>query len=511
MSVRPVSSGCLIAIVLSAAAFGAESNVRLAEAAMSGDKATVRSLVQQKVDVNAPADDGTTALHWAVRSDDSETVDLLIRAGANVKIADRYGVTPLYLACTNGNAAIVRKLLDAGADANAAVSGGETALMTAAHTGVPDAIKILLDRGAEVNAKDTEAGQTALMYAIRENHPEAVQLLLARGADPKVRTKVIDNPPPEAGNVQGIARAQLLPKGVVEGGMTPILFAAREGNPEVAKILSKGGADVNQAEAYGDTPLIVATINGHTDFAKVLVESGANVNAADGFGRTPLWSAVDVRNLDADTRADRKSEGDTNRGAALDLVKTLLAHGANPNVGLKTEPPSRRWMMPFGASQWVSPIGQTPFMRAALAGDVAVMRALLDKGADPNVKSVAGITALIAAAGAGWVQNQTYTEPKESSLEAVKLCVEKGADVNAAMTSGVTALHAAALRGLDDIVAFLVEKGAKLDAKDTQGRTPLTYAEGIRLGGQPEEKPTTVALIKKLMGEPKVAATEQPR
>jgi ankyrin repeat protein len=497
----------LVAILVSAAAFGAESNVRLADAAMSGDKATVRSLIQQKVDVNAPADDGTTALHWAVRSDDLETVDLLIRAGANVKIADRYGVTPLYLACTNGNASIIRKLLEAGADANAAVSGGETALMTAAHTGVADAVKVLLDRGADVNAKDADAGQTALMYAIRENHPEAVQLLLARGADVKIRTKVVDQPPPEAGNLQGIARAQLLPKGVAEGGMTPILFAAREGHPEIAKMLVKAGADVNQAEAFGGTPLIVASINGHIDFAKVLVESGANVNAADGFGRTPLWSVVDVRNLDADTRADRKSEADNDRGAALDLVKALLAHGANPNVALKTEPPSRRWMMPFGANQWVSPIGQTPFMRAALAGDIAVMRALLEKGADPNAKSVAGITGLIASAGAGWVQNQTYTESKESSLEAVKLCVEKGADINAAMTNGVTAMHAAALRGLDDVIAFLAQKGAKLDAKDSQGGTPLTYAEGVRLGGQPEEKPTTVALIKKLMGEPKVAAT----
>jgi cytohesin len=156
-------------------------------------------------------------------------------------------------------------------------------------------------------------------------------------------------------------------------------------------------------------------------------------------------------------------------------------------------------MMPFGARQWVNPAGQTPFVRAALAGDAAVMQLLLEHGADPNIPTLAGVTALMSAAGIGWVPRQTYTEQKESILEAVKLCVEHGAEVNAANSKGFTALHGAAYRGLDDVVRFLVRKGARLDAKDSEGRTPAVFAEGAYLAGNPpERKPSTAALLQKL-------------
>ena len=170
-------------LMSSTAAAAAENDVRLAEAAMKRDTATVRALVGQKVDVNAAGRDGTPALHWLVRVDDLETARLLIRAGADATRADRYGVTPLYLACANGNADMIRLLLEVGADPNQVDPTGETALMTASRVGSLEAITLLLDRGAAVDAKDPEFQQTALMVAVRENHPAVVRLLVERRAE----------------------------------------------------------------------------------------------------------------------------------------------------------------------------------------------------------------------------------------------------------------------------------------------------------------------------------------
>ncbi len=476
------------------------ADVPIADAAQKGDAALVRSLLIQKTDVNAPQADGSTALHWIVRADDLETADVLIRNGANVSAANRRGITPLDLACVNGSAAMIRKLLDAGANPNSAHPDGQTPLMTAARTGNPDAVRVLLDKGAAVNAKDTVAAQTALMFAITENHPEAVRVLLDHGADVNARTSVVETPPATTGNLQGIGRAQNREKPVPQGAMTPLLYAARDGRTDIARMLLAAGANLNQPEANGESPLLIAINNGQIELAQVLLEKGADPNAADGFGRTPLWSAVDYRNLDA---AEGSGTNGVNREPVLPLIRALLDHGANPNVQTKVEPPSRRWMMPFGARQWVNPAGQTPFVRAAQAGDVAVMRLLLDHHADPNIPTLAGVTALMSAAGIGWVPRQTYTEPKESILEAVRLCIENGADVNTANTKGFTALHGAAYRGLDDVVQLLVQKGARLDAKDSEGRTPAVFAEGAFLAGNPPEKrSSTVALLQKLSASP---------
>ena len=479
---------------------GYASDARIADAAQNSDTALVRSLLSQMADVNAIQPDGSTALHWTVRADDLETADLLIRAGANISAANRRGITPLDLACVNGSAAMIRKLLDAGASPNATHSDGQTPLMTAARTGNPEAVRVLIDKGAGVNAKDAIAEQTALMFAITENHPEAVRVLLDHGANVNARTTRVETPPATTGNLQGIGRAQNREKPVPQGWMTPLLYAARDGRTEIARMLLAAGAKVNQTEANGESPLLVAISNGHTELAQILLEQGADPNATDGFGRAPLWSAVDYRNLDA---AEGSGTNGVNREPVLPLIRALLDRGANANVQTKVEPPSRRWMMPFGARQWVNPAGQTPFVRAALAGDIAVMRLLLEHRADPNIPTLAGVTALMSAAGIGWVPRQTYTEPKESLLEAVKLCVEHGADVNAANLKGFTALHGAAYRGLDDVVRFLVQKGAKLDAKDSEGRTPAVFAEGAYLAGNPpERKSSTVALLQTLATTP---------
>ncbi len=382
------SQFCLTASLLLMASSGLRAtDLRLVEAAQNGDRAAIVSLLAQHAAVNTTSADGTTALHWAVRSDDLESAELLIRAGADVHARNRRGVAPLDLACQNGSAAMIEKLLAAGADPNAAGSDGQTPLMIAARTGNPETLTVLLNHGANVNAKEAVAQQTALMAAVTENHPDAVRLLIAHGADVNARTPFLESPPPTVGNLQGIGRAQNREKPVPEGGMTALLYAARDGNLEIARMLVAGGAAVDQSDANGTSALLVSAINGNVDLAKFLLASGANPNAADGFGRAPLWSAVDLRNLDF---ADGSGTNGIKREPVLELVRGLLEHGADPNRQTRVEPPSRRWMMPFGARQWVSPAGQTPFARAALADDVAVMRLLLEHGADANIPTLGG-------------------------------------------------------------------------------------------------------------------------
>jgi uncharacterized protein len=485
------------------AAFG--SDTRLAEAAMHEDAAAVRALIEQKADVNAVLPDGTTALHWAVNADDLDTVNLLIQAGSNVKAKDRYGFTPLYFACTNGSAAVIRKLLDAGADPNAADSGGEAALMTATRSGNIDAVKALLQRGADVKAKDALTQQTALMWAARSNFPAGVQIMLEYGAEINARTRTGKTPAirlPGAGGGShgvGIVRSGWPEQGFqgeTPGGMTPLLYAARDGRIDITRILIAAKADVQQADVNGITPLLMAITNNHLDTAKFLLENAAAPNAADWWGRTPLYAAIEIRNRDY----GRNNEHEIDRPAALEVIRMLIDRGANVNARTKEVPPTRRFVTPLGDLSWVDFTGQTAFLRAALAGDITVMRLLLEKGADPNIPTFAGTTALMAAAGVNWMTGQTFTESKEALMEAVQLCLDKGGDVNAKNSMGVTAVIGAANRGSDDILEFLVKKGARLDIKDKEGRTPLVWAEGVFLAtNAPEAKPSTMALIKRLL------------
>ncbi|MBV9503650.1 MAG: ankyrin repeat domain-containing protein [Acidobacteriia bacterium] len=511
---KRLGGGWWLLFVGSLGAFAAPGHdPRLADAAQKGDRAAVRSLVEQKVDVNEPLPDGTTALHWAVRVDDLETADLLLHAGANVKAADRYGLTPLSLACANGSVPMIRKLLDAGANADSADPSGNTALMKVIHTGNVEAARLLIDHGASVNAKDQVAEETPLMFAVREYQPGLVRLLIERGADLNVRTRVGKTPawrPPNAGGGShgaGIIRGGWPERGAREatpGGMTALLYASRDGRMDIAQMLVAGKADINQAEADGVTPLLIAVANEHLELAKFLVDHGADVNATDFWGRTPLWETVDIRNLEF--TYGHSDEHNVDREAPLTFLKTLLDHGAKVNARTKEVPPIRRWVMPISDLSWADFTGQTPFLRAAQSGDITVMRLLLDHGADPNIPTYAGSTALMAASGINWSVGQTYTESKESLMEAVKLCLQKGADVNTANSMGLTAIFGAVNRGSNEIVEFLFQHGARLDLKDKEGRPLMSWAEGQFLATvPPERKPSTIALLEKLMGQKTVA------
>jgi len=485
----------------------AERDTRLADAAMRRDTAAVRSLVAQKVDVNIPGQDGTPALHWAVRVDDVDTARLLLRAGARATLANRYGLTPLDIASANGNAAMIGALLDAGADPNALDPAGETPLMNAAHVGTLDAVTLLLDRGAQIDATDSTSQQTALMVAVRENHPDVVKLLIARGAVVNAKTRagrapawILPNSVPGFGHGIGIVRGGLPDRGSrapIPGGMTPLLYAARDGRTEIVRTLLDAGADVNHPDANAITPLIAAITNNHPDTARLLIDRGADIKAVDWYGRTALWAAVETRNMDVDNAT---FENSIDRAPFVSVIELLLERGADPNVRTKESPPIRRdFLRVTGTLAWVDFTGQTPFLTAALSGDLTVMKLLLKHGADPTIPTFGGTTALMAAAGVNWVFDQTFDEGRAALLDAVKLCVELGLDVNAINSMGLTAMHGAANRGSDEIIKYLASLGASADVKDKEGRTPLTWAEGVFLATHPARpKPSSIALLKTL-------------
>jgi ankyrin repeat protein len=332
----------------------------------------------------------------------------------------------------------------------------------------------LLDRGAAVDAREPEYQQTALMLAVRENHPDAVQLLIERGADVNAQTRIGPTPkfvPPCkstgcGSEGVGINRGGLPDRGrrnAALGGMTPLLYAARDGRLEEARLLVAGGADIELAEANDMRPLLMALLNDQVEVARLLLEHRADPNADDFWGRSPLFAAVDYRNLDMNNRdEDTPTTNYVDRAPLLAMMALLIEHGANVNAQTRELPPSRRWLYSLGDVSWVDFTGQTPFLRAALAGDVPAMRLLLEHGADPNLPTQAGTTPLMAAAGVNWVVAQTYTVSKEALLEALDLCFEHGADVNAANSMGLTALLGAANRGSNEIIAKLAARGADL-------------------------------------------------
>jgi uncharacterized protein len=489
------------------------TNPGITTLAQRGDMDAVRGLLRRHVDVNVSGADGTPALAWVVLRQDIDTARLLLRAGADPNKANRLGVRPLQLAVQNDDAAMVRLLLAAHADPDSSDLTGETCLMMAAEKDGVGIIKALLDAGAAVDTLDPQYQQTALMFAARSGQTEAAQVLIRRGArvDAQTRTGPVPafrTPASQTGSRgSGIIRGGWPQQGERDptpGAKTPLLYAARQGHLDTSQLLVNSGASLEKADADGVTPLLMAILNGQIALAQWLIESGANVNAVDWYGETPLWAAVDLRDLDVP--GPKRGNG-VDRDAALLLITQLLAHGADVNARTREYPVQRRWVTPLGSLAWVDFIGQTPFLRAALAGDIKVMSLLLTHHANPNIATFSGTTPLMAAAGVNWTVGQTYDEGADNLLAAATLCESLGNDVNAVNSMGITALMGAANRGSDAIVRFLAEKGARLDVADKQGRTPLTWAQGVFLATTPPEaKPKTIALLKQLMQSPPQAA-----
>ena len=469
--------------------------------------------------IAAPVDaldkEGSSALLVAVTQDQLDAARHLLARGAGADAANRYRVTPIYVATLHGNTDLMATLLAAGADPNGAAPSGETLLMTSARAGVVKAMQLLIDAGAKVDAREPAFNQTALMLAARSNSAEATALLLDNGADINARTSVGETPPfvpPCKGTGcgsegAGINRGGLPDRGrrdPVKGGMTPLLYAAREGSDAAMAVLIKRRANTELAEANGMTPLLMALLNNQLGAARQLIEAGAKVNADDFYGRTPLWAAVEHRNLDMNNRIeDSPTTNNIDRAASLPLIRLLLEKGANVNARTREVPPARKWLYALNDVSWVDYTGQTPFLRAAFSGDTTVMRLLLEHGADPNLATYGGTTPLMAASGVGWVVQQTYTESMPGLLEAIRICLEHKADVNAVNSMGLTALLGAANKGADDIIRLLVAHGARLDAVDKQGRDAYRWAGGVFLAAVGAElKPHTIALLDELNRRP---------
>ena len=455
--------------------------------------------------------EGSSELLVAVMQDHLDAARNLLARGANADAANRYHVTPLYVATLHGNTDMMAALLAARADPNGAGPSGETLLMTSARAGVVGAMQLLINAGARIDAREPTFKQSALMLAARSNSTDAIALLLDNGADINARTSVGETPaftPPCKGTGcgsegVGINRGGLPDRGrrdAVKGGMTPLLYAAREGADAAMAVLIRRGADLELADANGITPLLMALLNNQLGAARRLIDAGAKVNVADFYGRTPLWAAVEYRNLDMNNRIeDSPTTNNIDRAASLPLIQLLLDKGADVNARTREVPPSRKWLYALNDVSWVDFTGQTPFLRAAFSGDTTVMRLLLDRGADPNLATYGGTTPLMAASGVGWVVQQTYTESMPGLMEAIRICLEHKADVNAVNSMGLTALLGAANKGANDIIKQLVANGARLDAVDKQGRDAYRWAGGVFLAAVGAElKPHTIALLDEL-------------
>jgi uncharacterized protein len=468
---RVLVCAALLVVGLTATPQAAPGDLRLIEAVKAGNRDAVRALLKQPAQALKPVEgDGTTALHWAVRADDLEMVRLLLSAGADVAAATREGITPLALAATNGSPRMTGILLEAGGNASAVLPEGETILMTAARTGRPEVLELLLKHGADINARERWFGETALMWAAAENHGDAVRTLIRHGADVNARSNALEVPRRRNGQ-------SILPL----GSWTPLMYAARQNALEGTAALIDAGADMNQVDPDGATALVLAIINANYDVAALLIERGADPNIGDKEARmAALYAAVDMRRLAVGHgRPNPKPSGELD---AIDVIKRLLAHKANPNATLAAPVFQRQHT---GGDRALGE-GSTPFMRAAKSGDVEVMRMLLAAGADPKLTQPNNANALMLAAGLGWRDGSpaapAYDQGSEKeAIDAITLCLELGLDLNAATTNGETALHAAISgRGSPVIVKFLVEAGADLKARNKQGRTPLEVAVASR-------------------------------
>jgi uncharacterized protein len=513
-----VAVGCLTGTM---SVFAAGSP--LIEAVKKQDVQAVRTLLKQQGNINATEADGFTALHWAAQRNDMQLVELLLGAGANAKSSTRYNITPLYLAAVNGNAAVIERLLKAGADPNGVSQEGQTILMTAALSGKADAVRLLLTHGAKIDTKEPYRGQTALMWGAAEGNTAAVDVLLEAGADHTLKSN---------------------------GGFTPLLFAIRNAHLETTVALLKRGANVNDVATDGSSALSIAAVNAYFELASVLLEHGANPNLPDPRG-SPLHTVAWLRKPGADGAAGVGNTPvgtpqQTGKVTAIQLARTLLEHGANPNMrvewneprfgkegGTARNPPNIRL-----GRHLLSYRGATPFYVAAKNGDIELMRLLVEFKADPTITTLTGITPLMVAAGLDTWEGETpgpFTGvPEAERLEAVKFAVSLGADVNARANfgdypmegdvaytllyyphnidklvdlgvgdprwNGSTPLIGAIMSNQPSIVQYLVEQGADVRAKTTLGWTPLNVADGVFCCNAKKEFPAAAAIIRTAMG-----------
>jgi ankyrin repeat protein len=501
-------------------------DISLVQAAEQDDPAQVAALLKRHASPNAALGDQTTPLHWAAYNDDLALTKLLLASGAKADARTRLrGLTPLHMAAENGDAALIEALLQGGATADIPNDSGTTALMIAAASGSTAAVAVLLAHGADINAREKTYGQTALFFAADRNRADVVRLLLTKGADAKVKTTITklerisvgvngevldDKKTPQAGAKKDAAPVSAKPaedakaaaekkpaakpddkvkdaygftvadrKKRVYGtqqvvGMTALLVAARDGQRDAVCVLLDAGDDINQtSDTDHATALILALINGHYDLAQFLLKRGADPKLATSDGVAPLFALIDVQWAPHTWYPQPVTANE--HVSYLDLAKELLDRGADPNAAIS----KRLWFRSFANDEtWFDVEGSTPFLRAALASDLAAMQLLVEHGANPNLATKSDDTPLMAAAGIGWAAYWTSNAPT-ARLDAVKFCVDHGANVNVKDVKGYTALHGAAFRGDNETVKYLISAGADVHATTKDGDTVADFANGL--------------------------------
>ena len=541
----------LASLALACALFqsAAASASQVADVVMEQDAAHLARLLAAHADVNEPQPDGSTGLHWAAYHGDAHATAALLGAHANPGLRTDTGMTPLALACEAGNSEVTKLLLNAGADANQPLASGETPLMMAARTGAVPVLKLLVAHGARIDVREKLRGTTALMWAAASSNTRAVQFLISKGADVAARSATIkpgrrpylaesgrsriqefirgtgqggttvrqDTPEAQQRLAAEIAAARSAlakfpssddPKRTDTqwGGLTPLLFATRQGDLPTVQALLDGGAAVDQTSEYGWTALLVATQNRYYGLGEYLLKRGANPNIANAGGWSPLYIATDNRNIEGGDYPVRKPDRDH-----LDFIKALLAAGAKPNMRMRSSTETRTVF----THQWLNEEGATPFLRAAQSGDLVLMKLLLAHGADPAIATDRNVTPLMVASGIGWVEGVTHEWSVQETYDTVKFLLDLGADVNAQDSADErTALMGAAHKGRNDIVGLLVQHGADLSLHDIGSRDSIhalagvswqavDYADGlVRVGVQSAiAHPDTAALLRRLMQE----------
>jgi len=443
-------AGCLIVLAILAITFPAYAQTK--KPVVSG-----LSRTSQKQNVNRQNPDGSTPLQWAVYNGDVAEAKRLLRAGADVSLANKYGATPMGLAAEVGNTEMLKVLLEAGANVESPNADGQTALLAVARTGNVEAAQLLLDHGAAVDAKERFGGQTPLMWASARRHPKMMELLIAKGAD--VNTASTDR------NYQRHIQAEGRPKNLDSGGLTPLLYAARENCAACVDVLLKNKADIDLPDPDGVSPLLVAIMNANWDLAKQLIQAGADVSQWDIFGEAPLATAIDLRQ-----RIDggRASIDQPNTAKGIEIVKLLLERGADPNMQFFFKPANARGV--------VTTRGATPLIRAAVNGDLEVVKLLLEHGADAAVTTADRQTPIHAVLAG--------RAPEPQALELIRTLQKAGTDVNVVALinhpeeiRGGTALHYAVRKRYKTIIKELASFGIDMNAVDQDGLTALDYTQ----------------------------------
>jgi ankyrin repeat protein len=471
---------CVIVASLLVLAQGSRDS--LATLIQKSDRKAALEKIRAGADVNEAQPDGTRPIHWAVFKVDYELLDALIAKKAKANVTNQFGDTPLAEAVKVTDARMVKTLLNAGAGVEAANLDGETALMLAIKTGELPIVQMLIKAGANVNTLEKEQNQTPLMYAsaAKKNAGEMVKLLLSKGANVKPRSLSYDWPT----HISEEPRVQYHPF----GGLTALLYAARDGCYDCVEALIANGAGVNVPTPEGVTPLMIALDNDNNDVAKLLLDHGANPGVWDWYGRTALYIAVD--------RKDGGSSGGglkvpidsshSSRYSAMDVIKALLAANVDPSPELRMHRPTRGGY----TGRFSDPLldtGATPLLRATIANDMEVVQALLARGASPNINAM-GVTPFLIAAGVGGGQRGGGVTGG-AAFALMDVLLQHGADVNAqvtgtktysmrnartpSMNEGMTALHVAVQTGRADLVRYLLEKGANPEIADSNGRKAI--------------------------------------